>query len=266
MNDFSGKTVLVSGATKGLGAETAKLFAAAGATVFVTGRNAARGEAVAESITAAGGEAYFVKHDVGIKQSWLDVLAAIKSKTGKLHILIHNAGGHQTKSILDSEDEDFDYQVNTNLRGVFLGCKTSIPLILESLDEDEFGAIVNVSSIAGLVGTASQVLYSMTKGGVKLFSKSLALEMAGNKHRIRVNSINPGMIENDMGDELVQQLVDSGVFSDAAKATQHLHRQIPMRRFATTIEVAKGIRFLASDDASYITGIDLPLDGGLTAG
>ena len=263
---FDGKTVLVSGSTKGLGAETARQFADRGATVCVTGRNQENGESVVSDILSGGGNAFFVQHDVALKQSWLNVLDVISNRTGKLHVLVNNAGVHQAKRLVDSDDADFDHQVNVNLRGVFLGCKTSIPLMLDSLSVGQSGAIINVSSVAGLVGTASQVLYSMTKGGVQLFSKSLALELAANKQPIRVNSVNPGMIDNGMGDELVKQLVDRDVFSDVAKAKQYLIRQIPMQRFATSSEVAKSIIFLASADASYITGIDMPLDGGLTAG
>ena len=266
MPRFDAKTVLVSGSTKGLGAEAARQFAASGATVCVTGRDQKCGESVVNDILRGGGSAFFVAHDVSQNESWLNVLEVIKERSGKLHVLVNNAGVHQLKRLVDSDDSDFDHQVSVNLRGVFLGCKTSIPLMLESLSEEEHGAIVNVSSVAGLVGTASQVLYSMTKGGVQLFSKSLALELAANKQPIRVNSVNPGMIENGMGDELVQQLVERDVFSDVTKAKQYLIRQIPMQRFATTSEVAKSIVFLASADASYITGIDMPLDGGLTAG
>jgi NAD(P)-dependent dehydrogenase (short-subunit alcohol dehydrogenase family) len=266
MSSFDGKTVLVSGSTKGLGAETARQFADRGATVCVTGRNQECGQSVVSDILSDGGNAFFVQHDVSQNESWLNVLEVIRNRTGRLHVLVNNAGVHQAKRLVDSDDTDFDHQVNVNLRGVFLGCKTSIPLMLDSLSGDENGAIVNVSSVAGLVGTASQVLYSMTKGGVQLFSKSLALELAANKQPIRVNCVNPGMIDNGMGDELVKQLVGRDVFSDAAKAKQYLIRQIPMQRFATSSEVAKSIIFLASADASYITGIDMPLDGGLTAG
>jgi NAD(P)-dependent dehydrogenase (short-subunit alcohol dehydrogenase family) len=263
---FDGKTVLVSGSTKGLGAETARQFADRGATVCVTGRNQECGESVVSDILSGGGTAFFVQHDVALKQSWLNVLDVISNRTGKLHVLVNNAGVHQAKRLVDSDDADFDYQVNVNLRGVFLGCKTSIPLMLDSLSVGQSGAIINVSSVAGLVGTASQVLYSMTKGGLQLFSKSLALELAASKQSIRVNCVNPGMIDNGMGDELVKQLVGRDIFNDVAKAKQYLIRQIPMQRFATSSEVAKSIIFLASADASYITGIDMPLDGGLTAG
>jgi NAD(P)-dependent dehydrogenase (short-subunit alcohol dehydrogenase family) len=263
---FDGKTVLVSGSTKGLGAETARQFADRGATVCVTGRNQECGESVVSDILSGGGNAFFVQHDVALKQSWLNVLDVIRNRTGKLHVLVNNAGVHQAKRLVDSDDADFDHQVNVNLRGVFLGCKTSIPLMLDSLSVGQSGAIINVSSVAGLVGTASQVLYSMTKGGLQLFSKSLALELAASKQSIRVNCVNPGMIDNGMGDELVKQLVGRDIFNDVAKAKQYLIRQIPMQRFATSSEVAKSIIFLASADASYITGIDMPLDGGLTAG
>jgi NAD(P)-dependent dehydrogenase (short-subunit alcohol dehydrogenase family) len=266
MNDFKDKIVLITGGTRGVGAQTAAQFANCGARVFISGRSIDRGQQVVADINAAGGEATFIQHDVSCQKSWQSVVSQIVRSAGGLHICINNAGVHQAKSLLNSSEDDFDYQISTNLKGVFLGCKAVVPLIEQTLAAGEYGAIVNVCSIAGLTGTPNQVVYSMTKGGLQLFSQSLALELAAAGNRIRVNCVNPGMIENDMGDELVQQLVDNGVFPNTKTATNYLHRQIPLKRFATTSEVAKSIRFLASDDASYITGIGMPLDGGLTAG
>lgn len=263
---LTGKVALVTGATKGVGASTAKLFSRLGAKVVASGRNVAAGEKVVEEIVSGGGEAIFVPHDVTQLSSWESLAEVVVSHFGGLHILVNNAGVHQTRTLLYTTEQDFDWQVNTNLKGTFLGCKTCIPIIKESLGDGQFGSIINVSSIAGLVGVASQSLYNMTKGGLQLFSKSLALEMAGSNVPIRVNCVNPGMIETDMGDELVQQLVAEHIFDDTASAERFLLRQIPMRRFATRAEVAKAILFLASDASSYMTGTEMVLDGGLTAG
>jgi 3(or 17)beta-hydroxysteroid dehydrogenase len=294
VHNFNGKSVLITGGTRGVGEETARQFAECGATVFITGRNQSLGQSVVSSINQNNinktvsskaeslivdeqkpqkdiknkfkKKAFFIQQDVSDSNSWQRVIEFINETSGELHILINNAGVHQTKKFSTYTENDFDFNVNTNLKGVFLGCQAMIPLILKSLKKDEWGSIVNVSSIAGIVGTASQVLYSMTKGGLQLFSQSLALEMVGNHQNIRVNCVNPGMIESDMGNELVKELVNTQVFKTKEKAINYLHRQIPMKRFATVREVAQGIRFLASDEASYITGIGMPLDGGLTAG
>lgn len=261
---FRNQVVLVTGATRGVGAATARQFAEGGAHVYLTGRSEVAGQQIAEEITTSGGSASFHRLDVTSEGSWQTLVAAIEHQHGRLDTLVNNAGVHQTQSLLESTEEDFYQQVNTNLKGVFLGCRQALPLMTAGLSADQYGNIVNVSSIAGLVGTASQSLYSMTKGGLQLFSKSLALELA--PARIRVNCINPGMIENDMGSHLVEQLVSTGVFPDEEKARHYLHRQIPMRRFASVDEVAAAITFLASDAASFITGVGLPIDGGLTAG
>ncbi|MEH6548639.1 MAG: SDR family NAD(P)-dependent oxidoreductase [Pseudomonadales bacterium] len=266
MGILKGKTALVTGGSRGVGAATASLLAEAGANVLLTARNVELGEQVAAGIVERGGRAKFLAQDVASEAGWNDSVAACLKLYGGLHIVVNNAGVHQSNSVEQSTEEDFDWQVNTNLRGVFLGCKTTIPAIRDSLCEGEYGAIVNVSSIAGLVGTANQALYSMTKGGVQLFSKSLALEMAANRTRIRVNCVNPGMIDNDMGDQLVQELVDTGVFPTTDAASHYLHKQIPMKRFAKPEEIAKAILFLVSDNASYMTGTELVLDGGFTAG
>ncbi len=261
---FSNQVVLVTGATRGVGAATAREFADGGAHVYLTGRSEAAGQQVAAEINASGGSACFHRLDVTSEASWQTLIDAIRRDHGRLDTLVNNAGVHQTQSLLESTEEDFYQQVNTNLKGVFLGCRQAVPLMTASLADGHYANIVNVSSIAGLVGTASQSLYSMTKGGLQLFSKSLALELA--PARIRVNCINPGMIENDMGSHLVEQLVTTGVFDNEQSALRYLHKQIPMRRFASVTEVAAAIAFLASDAASFITGVGLPIDGGLTAG
>lgn len=262
--ELSGKIALVTGASRGVGAEAARQLARSGATVILAARSRAQGEAVAQAISEEGGEARFVSLDVTSPESWRTLLEHIEANFGALHILINNAGVHIARALENCSEADFYQQVETNLKGVFLGCQATLPLLRHSASQCGDAAIVNVSSIAGLVGVANQTLYNMTKGGLQLFSKSLALELAPSG--VRVNCVNPGMIENDMGDALVRQLVSEQMFADVDSASRYLHRQIPLRRFARSAEVARAIVHLASPSSCYMTGTEMVLDGGLTAG
>lgn len=262
--ELCGKIALVTGASRGVGAETARQLARGGATVILAARSREQGETVAQLICADGGNAEFIQLDVTSRDSWCALVAHVMERHGALHILINNAGVHIARALENCSETDFYKQVETNLKGVFLGCQTTLPLLRESAAHCGDAAIVNVSSIAGLVGVANQTLYNMTKGGLQLFSKSLALELA--PQGVRVNCVNPGMIENDMGDALVEQLVNEQMFADTESASRYLHRQIPLRRFARSGEVAKAITHLANPSSSYMTGTEMVLDGGLTAG
>ncbi|GMG86126.1 SDR family NAD(P)-dependent oxidoreductase [Biformimicrobium ophioploci] len=264
MQDFTGRTVLITGASRGLGAEAARQFARANAHVIVAARRPEAGEAVVADIVSRGGRASFVRLDVTSQSDWHAAVAMIDQEFGALQVLVNNAGVHLARRMEQCTEADFYRQIETNLKGVFLGCQSTLPLLRKGVTASGDACIVNVSSIAGLVGVASQTLYNMTKGGVQLFSKSLALELADSK--VRVNCVNPGMIENDMGEQLVGQLVEEGIFPEIEAASRFLHRQIPLRRFARCEEVARAITHLASPASSYLTGTEIVLDGGLTAG
>lgn len=261
---FLGSVVLVTGASRGLGEVTARQFAAAGAEVILTARSEQQGLAIADSIKASGGKATFFSHDVTSASAWEQLAAQIAEEHGQLNTLVNNAGVHIAKSLLDSSEDDFDFLINTNLKGIFLGCKACVPLMRAAIEAGGRGQIINVSSVAGLVGVPNQSIYNMSKGGMQMFSKSLALELA--RFQIRVNCVNPGMIETEMGDDLVDMLVQQGIFATTGEVERYLKKQIPLRRFAKSEEVAKSILFLASDAADYITGSEIVLDGGLTAG
>ena len=198
MNRPDGKTALISGAARGIGAATARLMVEAGARVTIGDVLDERGRETAAAIGAA-----FVHLDVTSEADWQAAVAAGGGASGGLDILVNNAGIFLGKGIEEASLEEWHRLAAVNLAGVFLGTKLALPALREAARKSPHGsAIVNLSSVAGLVGSQFDPLYSLTKGGVALFTKSAALEFARKGYRIRVNSIHPGVIETDMGDQV----------------------------------------------------------------
>lgn len=244
------KVALITGGGAGIGAEIAKRFAAEGATVLIGDLDAGAAERMAESVRHAGGRARSVALDVTSEAHWKAALVGIRKAEGGLDILVNNAGITKRIPITDMSMEDFEAIMAVNVRGVFLGIKHSLPL----MKERGGGAIVNVSSICGLVGHKyTNETYTTSKGAVTLLTKSVAVRYA--QDNIRCNSIHPGTVDTPM----VQQL-----FKDPEKKRERLD-EVPLGRLATALDVANAALFLASDEASFITGVALPVDGGLTA-
>src|SRR6478672_4477254 len=200
MNRLDGKVALLSGAARGIGAETARKMAVAGASVVIGDVLADRARETAKEITDAGGKALALALDVTTEASWTAAVAAVTKQFGKLDILVNNAGIFLGKDLMDATMEDWSRLVAINMTGVWLGTKVCAPALAESGKSSRHGsAIVNLASIAGIVGSQLDPLYSMTKGGVTLFTKSTALSFGRKGWKIRVNSIHPGTIETDMG-------------------------------------------------------------------
>lgn len=244
------KVALITGAAAGIGAEIAKRFAAEGATVLIGDLDAGAAERMAESVRSAGGRARSVPLDVTSEANWKAALDGIRKTEGRLDILVNNAGITRRIPITDMPMEDFEAIMAVNVRGVFLGIKHSLPL----MKERGGGAIVNISSICGLVGHKyTNETYTTSKGAVTLLTKSVAVRYAHDN--IRCNSIHPGTVNTPM----VQQL-----FKDPEKKRERLD-EVPLGRLASALDVANAALFLASDEASFITGVALPVDGGLTA-
>src|SRR5690242_6556356 len=241
MNRLDGKVVLISGAARGIGAETARLMVEAGAKVAIGDVLDERGRETVEALASAGGDAIYTHLDVTREEAWREAIRAATERFGVLDILVNNAG-------------------------VFLGMKLSIPALRDSAQRSAHGSvIVNLSSVAGLVGSSNDPLYSMTKGGVALFTKSAALEFARKGYRIRVNSIHPGTIDTDMGDQVLAIRARNLGTNDLEPARQQTLDRIPIGRMGTVTDIAKGIVFLASDDSGFMTGAGLVVDGGITA-
>ncbi len=245
-----GKRALITGAAAGIGAEIASRFATDGAMVFVGDVQADEGERTADAIRARGGSARFVRLDVTEEASWVKALDDIVGLDARLDILVNNAGITKRVPITDMPLEAFESVMAVNVRGVFLGIKHVLPI----MKRQGGGSIVNMSSICGLVGHKfTNETYTTSKGAVTLLTKSVAVRHA--RDNIRCNSIHPGTVATPMVLEL---------FKDPEKKRERLD-EVPLGRLATPLDVANAALFLASDEASFITGVALPVDGGMTA-
>jgi 3(or 17)beta-hydroxysteroid dehydrogenase len=263
MNRLDGKVALISGAARGIGAETAKLMIEAGAKVAIGDVLDERGRETARSL---GADALYHHLDVTQAESWQEMIAAATARFGGIDILVNNAGMFLGKGIEEASLDEWHRLVAINMTGVFLGTKLAVPALRERAVGTAHGsAIVNLASIAGLVGSQLDPLYSMTKGGVTLFTKSAALEFARKGYRIRVNSIHPGVIQTDMGEQTFTARARNMGSNDADAARQIALSTHPIGRLGVPNDIAKGIVFLASDDAGFMTGAGLVVDGGLTA-
>jgi NAD(P)-dependent dehydrogenase (short-subunit alcohol dehydrogenase family) len=244
------KVVLITGAAVGIGAEIAKRFAAEGAQVVIGDVNVVEARTTSESIRRSGGSARSVPLDVTKEESWEEALDGIRTAEGRLDVLVNNAGITKRIPITEMPLEDFEQIMAVNVRGVFLGIKHALPF----MKQGGGGSIVNISSICGLVGhKLTNETYTTSKGAVTLLTKSVAVRYA--RDNIRCNSIHPGTVDTPM----VQAL-----FTDPEKKRERLD-EVPLGRLATAQDVANAALFLASDEAGFITGAALPVDGGLTA-
>jgi len=243
---FTGTNVLVTGASKGIGASIAKELAAQGLKVWINYRSKPElADAVKDEIEAAGGTAAVIKGDVSIEADWKDMLATIKDSDGALSYLVNNAGITKDKLAIRMSVEDFDDVINANLKSTFIGCRDA----LKMMSKKKFGSIVNISSIVGEMGNPGQTNYAASKGGTNTMTKAFAKE--GAARGIRFNAVTPGFIATDMTDELSDDVKDNYT------------KNIPLSRFGTAKEVADAVAFLLSDHSSYITGEILKVNGGL---
>ena len=247
---LEGKVALISGGARGQGAVEAKLFAREGAKVVFGDILDESGKQVEAEIHEAGGEAAYVHLDVTREDDWRTAVNTAIDRYGKLDILVNNAGILIQKGIEDTTEEDWDRIMGVNAKGAFLGTKHSIPAMRQAGG----GSIVNISSTAGLVASPSgSASYTASKGAVRLLTKSTAVQYA--KEGIRCNSIHPGPIDTDMIQETL---------TDPAKLEERMQR-LPMGRVGTADEIAYGVLYLASEEASFVTGSELVIDGGTTA-
>jgi NAD(P)-dependent dehydrogenase (short-subunit alcohol dehydrogenase family) len=254
---------LVTGAASGIGAASATRLAEEGATVIVADVDETQGKEVVSSIKAAGFLATFMRLDVSDESNWISVCENIKKQFQKLHILVNNAGIAPRSPITDMSLQAWHHVMSINVDGMFLGAKFAIPL----MENSSGGSIINISSIEGIVATMNHTAYCTSKGGVRLFTKALALECAKAKHPIRVNSVHPGLVETAIFGKLDKQASD---FAEKQKKMEEgwaaIKKKVPLARDGSPQEIANAILFLASNESSYMTGSELVIDGGLIAG
>jgi len=243
---FSGKNVLVTGSSRGIGAEIAKTLAGFGLKVWINYRSGAEAaDKVKDEIEAAGGNAAVIGFDVSDEAAFIDAIKTIVDSDGEFSYLVNNAGITNDKLALRMKTDDFMSVINANLTSCFIGCRES----MKAMRKKKFGAVVNIASIVGETGNAGQTNYAASKGGVIAMTKSFAIEAATSG--IRYNTVTPGFIATEMTDVLSDEVKDS------------FTSNIPMKRFGNPSEVAEATAFLLSDHSSYITGETLKVNGGL---
>jgi NAD(P)-dependent dehydrogenase (short-subunit alcohol dehydrogenase family) len=252
---FADKTALITGATSGIGEATAALFAEEGAAVGVVGRDADRGHAVEERIRSAGGQAVFVQADVRRSVDCERAVGETVEAFGRLDVLFNNAGVYVENDTIGCSEDEWDAQVDTSLKGAFLMSKFALPHMVAQGS----GSIVNCSSGWGLVGGEKAVAYCAAKGGMVVMTKAMALDHG--PQGIRVNAVCPGDTDTPMEREDAK--------SKGMSWEEYVHWAVagrPIERIASPDEVARAVLFLASDEASFITGAAVPVDGGGVAG
>lgn len=249
--NFNEKVVLVTGGTSGIGQETAKQFAGEGAKVIVAGRRQEEGEAVAAEIVSAGGQAHFVQTDVTKEDQVERLVAETVERFGRLDIAFNNAGVEHGGPTTEVTEADYRHVFDVNVLGVLLSQKYEIPAMLNSGG----GVIINTSSILGHIATPGAAIYNASKHAVEGITKTTALEFA--QQGIRVNAVAPGATATDM--------IDRFAGEEGAEGRQQLESLHPMGRFAEAKEIAAAVLYLASDSASFTTGISIPVDGGFLA-
>jgi NAD(P)-dependent dehydrogenase (short-subunit alcohol dehydrogenase family) len=262
---LDGKVALVTGGGRGIGAEACRALSSAGAAVLVTDVLENEGLGVAEELRARGGKAEFLKQDVTVEGQWEETVAAAVQKFGRLDVLVNNAGIEKMAFITDTTREEFQRILDVNVTGVFLGCKYAVRAMRPGGIAGHGGSIINLSSIAGLVGVTALGAYNASKGAVRLLTKSVAVECGQLKTGVRCNSIHPGLIKTNMGDHFLQNFVDLGLVATIKDSENAFLRAVPLGDWGAPQDIAAAMVYLASDASRYVTGAELHVDGGFFA-
>ena len=248
---LEGKVALITGGARGQGAAEARLFAKEGAKVVMADILDEEGEKLEAELSELGAKCFYTHLDVSDSENWEKAVETVVARFGKIDILVNNAGIAVWGTNDDTTEEIWDTVMDVNAKGVFLGTKHVIP----EMKKSGGGSIINISSISGLVGQPTiQPVYNASKGAVRIFTKSTAVQYG--RYGIRANSIHPGAIDTDMISHRIQ----------GEESKNRIKNTVPLQRVAKPIEIAYGALFLASEESSYMTGSEMVIDGGVTAG
>jgi NAD(P)-dependent dehydrogenase (short-subunit alcohol dehydrogenase family) len=250
------KVTLITGAGSGLGEATARRFAEEGAIVIVTDINAEQAERVSQDITATGGRSEHHYQDVTDERAWDTLMDLIATDHGRLDVIVNNAGIAIRGSVEETTLEDWRRTQAVNLDAVFLGTRAAV----KTMKTTGGGSIINISSIEGMIGEPTAAAYNASKGGVRIFTKSAALHCAAEGYNIRVNSVHPGYVMTP----LVENALAAAPPEEAKESLARVTAEIPLGVMGEPIDIANGCLFLASDEARYMTGSELVIDGGYT--
>ena len=266
LQNLQGKNAIVTGGSKGIGRSVCLALANAGVNINVLDINKDQGLNTVKEIMKLNVKAEFYEIDVAQESEWINFVTYLDTKNKSIDILVNNAGIWLGKEISNVSIEEYHKLISINLTGVFLGIKHLIPFLTKAGEKSNFGSsIINLSSVAGLVGSQLDPLYSMTKGGITTFTKSMAIYFGKKKYPIRINQVHPGIIETDMGSQVAEARIKQNPSMTLKDSYSAGIFQTPLGRLGTAEEVAKTILFLSSDDSSFMTGSSLVVDGGLTA-
>jgi len=266
MTRLAGRVALVTGALRGIGLAVAERYIAEGATVILSDLAAEDDAVVTATLDRLGIPASYLQLDVAQEAAWQTVAAQIRARHGRLDILVNNAGIDGTGAVETLDFALWRRVMSINVDGVFLGIKTMTPLLAETGATTPFGSsIVNMSSVMGLVGFSETSAYNTSKGAVRLMTKAVAIEFAGKRTPIRVNSLHPGFVRTPLMDIGFANMVQMGIADSVEQLIEQVSETTPVGRIAASTEIAGAAYFLASDDSSYCTGSELVVDGGWTA-
>lgn len=263
--NLDNKVALITGAAQGIGAECAKLLAEAGAKVMLTDLQDDKVSQTAHQLLEQGFQVASCQHDVTKPEDWQKAVDNCVAQLGGLDIVVNNAGIFLGGLLMENSLEQVRKINQVNVESVFLGMQYPAKAMQPGGAAGNGGSIINLSSMAGLIGVPGETAYGASKGAVRLYSKHAAVEFGKLGYGIRVNSVHPGLIATAMGDQALQDFVDMGLAPDIDSAKAYVEQMTPLGRLGTAEEVAQMILFLASDASSYVTAAEFVVDGGGSA-
>ncbi|SEE12533.1 SDR family NAD(P)-dependent oxidoreductase [Bradyrhizobium erythrophlei] len=266
MPSLQGRTALVTGGAGGIGSAICRRLSLDGALVVVADLDREQADRVARGLVSDGGRAIAVGLDITDQDQWRAVISQTMETAGGLNILVNNAGGARIKPLEALSVDDWKHDIDVNLNGAFFGVKEALEALRQTASRSPtVGAIINIASVSALKGSAGMPAYSAGKGGLRLFTKAIAVDFARRGYRIRVNSIYPGLIDTPLTKPLFESRLKSGSDESLESARAKILEQYPIGRIGRPDEIASVVSFLAGDDSSYMVGAELVVDGGLTA-